>query len=104
MKLASRWPLHPAPVEGEALSSWLHRIAGCYRMEVRDLLEHDLGHDQAVDLDEAPPLSLLRAISQRSGIGLDRLRSMSFASWVPWLLDGLAPCIPDALATYAFQH
>ncbi len=55
------------------------------------MLEHDLGHDQVVDLDEAPPLSLLRAISQRSGIGLDRLRSMSFAGWVPWLLDGLAP-------------
>lgn len=103
MKPASRWPLHPVPVEGEALSSWLHRIAGCYCMEVRDLLEHDLGHDQAVDLDEAPPLSLLRAISQRSGIGLDRLHSMSFAGWVPWLLDGLDPCLPDALATYAFQ-
>ncbi len=67
------------------------------------MLEHDLGHDQVVDLDEAPPLSLLRAISQRSGIGLDRLRSMSFAGWVPWLLDGLAPDLPDALATYVFQ-
>lgn len=103
MKPASRWPLHPAPGEGEALSSWLHRIAGCYRMEVQDLLEHDLGHDLAVDLDEAPPLSLLSAISQRSGIGLDRLRCMSFAGWVPWLMDGPDPGLPDALATYAFQ-
>lgn len=68
-----------------------------------DLQEHDPGHDRAVDLDEAPPLPLLRAISQRSGIRLERLLSISFAGWVPWLLDGLDPCRHEALETYAFQ-
>ena len=28
MKPAGRWPLHLAPLDGEALSSWLRRIAG----------------------------------------------------------------------------
>jgi hypothetical protein len=42
-------------------------------------------------------------LSQRSGIELDRLRCMSFAGWVPWLLDSLDDQIPDALETYAFQ-
>lgn len=63
----------------------------------------DLGHGQVDDLDTAPPLSLLALLSQRSGIELDRLRCMSFAGWVPWLLDSLDDQIPDALETYAFQ-
>ena len=103
MKPAARWPLHPVPREGEALSSWLNRVALCYHMEVSELLEHDLGHGQVDDLDTAPPLALLAMLSQRSGIELDRLRCMSFAGWVPWLLDSLDDQIPDALETYAFQ-
>lgn len=100
---AQRWPLHPAPKEGEALSSWLHRVADCYQMDVRELLEHDLGHGQIDDLDIAPPLTLLIALAQRSGIELDRLRCMSFAGWAPWLLDSLDDLVPSALETYVFQ-
>lgn len=103
MKPAPRWPLHPAPREGEALSSWLNRVALCYQMEMRDLLEHDLGHGQVDELDYVPPMSLLTVLSQRSGIELDRLRCMSLAGWVPWLLDSLDDRIPAALETYAFQ-
>ena len=103
MKLEPRWPLHPAPREGEALSSWLNRVAGCYQMDMLDLLEHDLGYGQLDTLDTAPPLSLLTALSQRSGIALNRLRSMSLTGWVPWLLDSLDAQIPAALDTYAFQ-
>jgi len=103
VKLAPRWPLHPTPKEGEALSSWLNRVAICYQMDILDLLEHDLGHGQIDDLDTAPPLSLLTALSRRSGIELDRLRCMSIAGWVPWLLDSLDDRVPAALETYAFQ-
>jgi hypothetical protein len=85
------------------LSSWLNRVALCYHIEVSELLEHDLGHGQVDDLDTAPPLALLAMLSQRSGIELNRLRCMSFAGWVPWLLDSLDDQIPDALETYAFQ-
>jgi hypothetical protein len=100
---APRWPLHPAPKEGEALSSWLNRIAACYQMDMRDLLEHELGHNQIDDLDTAPSNSLLKLLAQRSGVDLDQLRCMSFAGWVPWLLDSLDDRIPVALETYAFQ-
>lgn len=103
MRPAQRWPLHPAPREGEALSSWLNRIATCYQMNMSDLLKHDLGHGQVDDLDATPPMSLLEALHQRSGIELDRLRDMSFAGWVPWLLDSLDDLIPDALESYVFQ-
>ena len=72
-------------------------------MYTHDLLEHDLGHGQIDDLDTAPPQSLLTVLSQRSGIEVDRLRCMSFAGWVPWLLDSLDDRIPAALETYGFQ-
>lgn len=103
MKPVPRWPLHPAPREGEALSSWLNRVAACYHMDVHELLAHDLGHDRLDDLDTAPPLSLLMALAQRSGVELERLRGMSLAGWVPWLLDSLDDSLPAALETYAFQ-
>lgn len=103
MTPAPRWPLHPEPREGEALSSWLQRVAACYQMDLHDLLENDLGHGEVDDLDTAPPQALLTLLSQRSGIELDRLRCMSFAGWVPWLLDSLDDRIPDALETYTFQ-
>ncbi|MDD2018090.1 TniQ family protein [Pseudomonas putida] len=97
MKSAPRWPLHPAPKEGEALSSWLNRVAACYQMDVHELLAHDLGHSQLDDLDTAPSLSLLTALCQRSGVELERLRSMSLAGWVPWLLDSLDDSVPGVV-------
>jgi hypothetical protein len=103
VKPAQRWPLHPSPKEGEAMSSWLHRIAACYQMDMRTLLEHDLGHGHVEDLDTAPPLSLLTILTQRSGIEPDRLRCMSLAGWVPWLFDSLDDSIPSSLETYVFQ-
>src|SRR5699024_3034957 len=68
-----------------------------------ELLAHDLGHSQLDDLDTAPSLSLLTALCQRSGVELERLRSMSLAGWVPWLLDSLDDSVPAALETYTFQ-
>jgi hypothetical protein len=103
VKPAPRWPLHPAPKEGEALSSWLNRVAACYQMDVHELLVHDLGHSQLDDLDTAPPTSLLTALAQRSGVAFERLREMSLVGWVPWLLDSLDDSVPAALETYAFQ-
>lgn len=71
-------------------------------MDVLDLLEHDLGHDKAGDLDSSPPMPLLMTLAQRSGIELDRLRGMSLDGWTPWLFDSL-DMVPSALETYVFQ-
>lgn len=89
MKPVCRWPLHPAPVEGESLSSWLSRIAHCYDLTLAELLVHDLGYASTTDLDIDPPQSLLAIIASRSGVNMDRVRIMSMAGWVPWLLDRL---------------
>lgn len=85
------------------MSSWLQRVATCYQLDMRLLLEHDLGHGRIDDLDSSPPPALLTLLAQRSGIELDRLRCMSLAGWVPWLLDSLDDSIPSSLDTYAFQ-
>lgn len=98
-----RWPLHPDPQEGEALSSWLRRIAACYHMDAQELLKHDLGHDLHDALDVNPPMALLRVLSKRSGVDLNRLRRMSLAGWVPVLFDSSDGSVPDALDAYAFK-
>ena len=94
--MTRRWPLHPPPGEGEALTSWLNRLAEVYGMSVEDLLRHnltapgaDLPDQQTLDLD--PPPWLLPALAERTGVPLDRLRQMTIAGWVPWLLDTLDP-------------
>lgn len=104
MKPAVRWPVHPAPLDGEALSSWLRRIADSYQMGLSELLEHDLGYDAANgdDLDIDPPLALLDLIARRSGVDLNRLREMSLAGWTPWLQDSLS-ADPAAFDTYVHQ-
>lgn len=90
------WPLHPPPGDGEALTSWLNRLAEVYGMSVDDLLRHnlaargaDLPDQQTLDLD--PPPWLLPALAERTGTSLDRLRQLTIAGWVPWLLDSLDP-------------
>jgi hypothetical protein len=104
MKPPSRWPLHPAPLAGEALSSWLYRIAQCYQMDVSDLLQHDLGHDRVDDLDICPPPVLLDLLARRTGVELDVLRGMSLGGWTPWLLDDLNPdSSSSAFDTYVHQ-
>lgn len=94
--MTGRWPLHPPPGEGEALTSWLNRLAEVYGLSVEDLLRHNLAapcvdppNQQTLDLD--PPMWLLPALAERTGAPLDRLRQLTIAGWVPWLLDSLGP-------------
>ncbi|MGB0092487.1 MAG: TniQ family protein [Solirubrobacteraceae bacterium] len=91
MRSPDRWPLRPAPIDGEALSSWLLRIASGYQMTVGQLIHHGLGQDQKIepDLDLDPPPALLDTLAQRTGITTDRVRQMCLAGWTPWLLDNL---------------
>jgi TniB protein/TniQ protein len=94
-----RWPLHPRPEPGEALSSWLERIARCYGFSVADLLRHNLGPASALlgdaapaDLDWDPATAVLTALGERTGVPPGELRWMTMAGWVPWLTDALDAC------------
>lgn len=105
MTAARRWPLHPAPIDGEALSSWLHRIADCYNIDIEHLgadMGYTLGPGNPDDIDLTPPPGMIDVLTERTGITPARLRQMSVAGWVPWLLDDMKPG-SDSFATYARQ-
>ena len=111
MSTPRRWPLHPPPDPGEALSSWLARVAGVYRLPVADLLRHNLGPASALlgdaadaDLDWDPPAAVLTALAERTGAGLPGLQQMTIAGWVPWLLGALKPGGQVMFGTYVRQH
>ncbi len=96
--MTRRWPIHPPPGEGEALTSWLSRLGEVYGMSAEELVRHDLtspGVDlpdhltRVLDLD--PPEGLLDALAERTGVPLVELRHMTINGWVPWLLDTLGP-------------
>ena len=98
------WPLYRRPVEGEALSSWLGRIANIYNLSLEDLLAYDLGYDISPhDLDLNPPHTLLKNIKERSKLSLDQIFHMTFKSWVPFIIDQLDPA-SDTFSTYVGQY
>lgn len=95
--------MHPAPLPGEALSSWLQRIADRYDANLDDLVS-DLGHalGGTEDLDICPPAGFARELARRTGVDLHRIQRMSLGGWAPWLLDQLQPD-PVAFTTYTRQ-
>jgi hypothetical protein len=105
-----RWPLHPPPSDGEALSSWLTRIAAAHHIGLEELLANNLGNYtldifDSTDIDIDPPVPLLIALQERTGFHRGELHRMTVAGHMPWLLDTLEPSDdPDAFTTYTRQH
>jgi hypothetical protein len=101
--VSHRWPVHPAPLPGEALSSWLRRIAERYDANVDDLV-WDLGHvlDGPEDLDICPPHGFVGELARRTGVDLHRIQRMSLSGWAPWLIDQTEPD-PESFTTYTRQ-
>lgn len=85
----SRWPVHPSPMEGESLSSWLRRLAMIYGLTAKELVEHDLGFRrrprQRHWLDIDPPEKLLQAVAARTGIPLERVQKTTITGMRPFL-------------------
>lgn len=95
--MTRRWPLHPAPGHGEALSSWLYRLATVYGMGLDQLVRHEITPPGAPapgsigSLDLEAPAELITILAERTGAPTDQVRRMTVAGWVPWLLDSLDP-------------
>ncbi|MBG0741844.1 TniQ family protein [Paeniglutamicibacter antarcticus] len=98
-----RWPVHPAPIPGEALSSWLRRVAVRYDANLGDLVS-DLGFapGEPKDLDTFPPTGFARELAQRTGVDVHRIQRMSLSGWAPWLIDQTEPDA-EAFTTYTRQ-
>lgn len=91
MSQPRRWPLHPPPRGGEALSSWLYRVGVGYGLTLQELLQYDFGNEDIDRLDIDPAADLLERLSARSGVDVNALRFMSLAGHVPGLLDNVNP-------------
>ena len=95
--MTGRWPLHPTPGHGEALTSWLHRLATVYGMDLDQLVRHDLTPPGAPapkstdSLNLYAPAALITALAVRTGVPTEQVHRMTIAGWVPWLLDSLEP-------------
>lgn len=82
-----RWPLHPKPLSGEALSSWIYRIASEYGQHPVEFLENEFNFCGLTDdvIDLMPPRELIEGLRQRTGFHEVDLRAMT--------LGGLIPCL-----------
>ncbi len=97
--------MHPAPEPGEALSSWLYRVARAFDLTVESMLLYGLEDAQALsamDLDVDPPAALVEALARKTGAEASELNAMTLAGWVPWLMDSLE-VVPSAFDTYVRQ-
>lgn len=98
-----RWPLHPQPLPGETLTSWLARTSEQYSSITAADLLGGLGLETSgVDLDRDTPEPILNALAQRSTSAAERLREMTLAGCTPWLLDSTDPAECD-FDTYVHQ-
>lgn len=98
-----RWPLHPAPLVDEALSSWLCRLAERNGVDVSDLLaDLRITPGAEADVDLTPPPGFVDRVAQRTGVSAEHVRLMSAAGYVPWLADSLSPDEND-FSTYVRQ-
>ena len=103
---ATRWPVHPAPIPGEAASSWLTRLAAALHIDAGVLLD-DLGYhlNTMVELDDltiAIPARLARRLAARTGTPARRIRRTCLAGYRPGLIG--TPLAHNQYAAYTQQY
>ncbi|QRN55589.1 TniQ family protein [Dyella caseinilytica] len=100
---ARRWPLHPLPLEGEAITSWIVRIARQYGTEWDVLLHRTFGWPDTtyVDADTQIPHWVIRGLSAKTGVPASDIRLMTLAGqWDRLLTDTTVPTPKEYLSRY----
>ena len=100
-----RLPLHPRPLPHEALSSWVDRLAACYRLHRWEFLRLVLGANPAPsggELDAACLSDLADALAERTGVAPGHIRGMTLAGYAPDLITASEPQ-PSLFNAYAGQ-
>lgn len=74
------WPVHPKPLTGEALSSWLLRIADGNGLDQRSFKRHlPKAHGASADLDIIGDDAFLASIASLGGLSPEHVAALSFA-------------------------
>jgi hypothetical protein len=98
-----RWPLHPVPVEGEAITSWIRRIANEYGIGWDILLHRTFGWPGTpyVDADSEIPQRVVQGLSVKTGIPASNIRLMTLpGQWERLLSVTTAPTAEEYLSRY----
>jgi hypothetical protein len=85
--MANQWPITVDPIAGEALSSWMIRLAARFFMSLAELQRHALALSplSAAALDFDPPEELLEKLSLCTGVSRVRIASMTMRGTLPSL-------------------
>src|ERR671930_2075441 len=96
----ARWPLHPAPLDDETLSSWLSRIAAAYEMEPRvfgqDILA--LTPQSLHEVDACPPAGLLTTLAAHTGWSIARVEAMTLRHYEGIMFETRDLAAPQAMS------
>jgi hypothetical protein len=101
--MSRRWPVHPTPYPGEALSSWVNRLANALAVPLAVLLRDEFGIPRIATrkyhLDFNPPEHVIVALAEKTGQELSVVRGLTARGYVPSLLDTL-DVTPYGVARY----
>lgn len=100
-----RWPVHPAPIRGEAASSWLTRLTVDLHTDL-DSLFADLGRrldgpDDLDNLDVSVPARFAQRLAARTGLPVRQVRQTGLVGYHPSLIGTLRA--HDQFAAYTKQ-
>lgn len=99
-------PVAPRPCPGEALSSWVRRIAARYGLEPHDLIRHILGQGAQMlgrveRLDNRADPELEHTLAEAASIDIARIQSQRIVSddGAAWTWHRARPAWCNAFAT-----
>lgn len=92
--LLSTLPVHPQPLEGELLSSWMIRLAHGNGFKVQTFTALQFGRERSIwtrDIDHHAPAWLLERLASVSGQPIDRLEAMTLRAFEGRVFERLNP-------------
>lgn len=90
----SRFPLYVEPITDESLLSWLMRLALRLRISRYTLVSYGLGAEAHAPDSRwwcRPDPMFLELVSRKTGVGCEKLHSLTFQRWSPEVRDDEVP-------------
>jgi len=78
------WPIHPQPLNGEILSSWMIRVAHANRYKVHDFYSQYFGRNRQIwnrDIDQFAPEWLINGLTKHTGLSKETIEDMTLRSY-----------------------
>jgi hypothetical protein len=89
------WPVRPKPLPDELLSSWLVRLAKKNGVKLQRFCDCAFGNDRQIwnrDIDRLAPGWLLRELSMRTNVSLEKIELLTLSSYKGKIFKRLLVC------------